>query len=48
MLLTILLVELGQEKEKINRFSYRNNSNVKEAMLSATIFLKLVVITRIY
>ena len=48
MLFTISLVELWQEKENINRLSQRNNSSIKEAMLSAMIFLKLVVITRIH
>ena len=48
MLFTISLVELWQEKENINRLSHRNNSSIKEAMLNAMIFLKLVVITRIY
>ena len=48
MLLTISLVKLWQEKENIDRFSHRNNSNIKEAMLSGIMLLKLVVITRIY
>ena len=47
MLFTISLVELWQEKENINRLRHRNNSSIKEAMLSAMIFLKVVVITRI-
>ena len=47
MLFIILFIKLRREKDNINKNSNINNSHIKEPMLSATIFLKVVVSKRI-